>query len=410
MARHVSRRNVLRSIGVAGALGLAGRVGAQNAGRTLKQGVLQPLTGDLGSLGVPIKNGAILPARQLEGQSNFTIDTKVGDTQTDPNAGQTAAQSLVNAGYPAITGAAGSEVTIQVAKNVLVPNGVLACSPASTSPAITDLQDNNLVWRTPPTDALQGQVLAKVGVDRLDAKTASTMYVNNSYGQLLSKSFASAFENVGGSITSEVSFQKGKSSYSSQLQQALKDDPDMMVVIAYPQSGVQLFRDYYSDFGGDLPILVTDGLRSETLPSDISNPMSNVRGTAPLASGPGIDFFTSQFEDQFGSEPGVFTAQAYDATAVCLLANAAAGKDDGAAIAEQMVAVANPGDGKETFTPDRLADALEAAASGNPIQYQGASSRVDFDENGDLKAATYELFGFQKGGGIRRIDTIKFSA
>ncbi|MFB6129381.1 MAG: ABC transporter substrate-binding protein, partial [Salinigranum sp.] len=85
-------------------------------GRTIKHGILMPLTGGLGKLGVPIKNGAILPAKQLEGQTDFTIDTKVADTQTDPNAGQTAAQSLVNAGYPAITGAAGSEVTIQVAK------------------------------------------------------------------------------------------------------------------------------------------------------------------------------------------------------------------------------------------------------------------------------------------------------
>ena len=364
-----------------------------------------PLSGGLGNLGQPIRDGAILPFRLLDGETDFTIENQVEDTQTDPNAGQTAATALVDAGYPAVTGAASSEVTIQVAQNVLIPNDVVGCSPASTSPAITDLDDKNLIWRTPPTDALQGQVLAQVATERQDASTASTMYVNNSYGQLLSESFASAFS---GTVQNQVSFPKGASSYSSQLSQALSGDPDIMVVIGYPESGVQLFRDFYSEYSGETPILVTDGLRDTALPSDVGNPMSNVQGTAPLAAGPGTEYFTNQYQNEFDEEPGVFTSQAFDATAVCLLANAAAGDNAGPAIAEQMQAVANPGG--EEVTPSTLADGLSMAAEGTEIQYAGASSAVDFDDNGDLTAATYELFGFQEGGGIETIEEIQFSA
>ncbi|MFB6178291.1 MAG: ABC transporter substrate-binding protein [Halorientalis sp.] len=413
MTRQVRRRRVLQGIGGATALGLAGCLGGDKNGgggggtnRTIKQGVLQPLSGDLGDLGKPIKDAAILPFTTTE--TDFTLDKKVADTQTNPNAGQTAATSLVDAGYPAVTGAASSEVTIQVAKEVFIPNGVVGCSPASTSPAITDLKDNNLIWRTPPTDALQGKVLAQIAKEREDATTAATLYVNNSYGQLLSKSFSSAFKNTGGSIQTQVSFQKEQSSYSSPLSQALGGDPDVLVVIGYPASGKQLFRDFYSDTDGSTPILITDGLKSASLPSDVGNAMSNVKGTAPLAAGPGKDFFTSKFKSEYGSEPGVFTSQAFDATAVCLLANAAAGKNVGAKIAEKMQAVANPGG--ETITPKTLGDGLKKAANGTEIQYKGASSAVDFDSNGDLKAATYELFGFKKGGGIKSIDEIKFSA
>ena len=433
MTRGIKRRDVLKGIGATGVVGAAGLAGAQTSGRTLRQGVLQPLTGGLGSLGVPIKDAALLPAVQLQGETDFAIETRVADTQNDPNAGQTAARNLVNAGFPAITGAANSEVTIQVARNILIPNNVLGCSPASTSPAITDLRDNDLIWRTTPTDRLQGRVLAQVARERIQASTASTMYVNNSYGQLLSESFATAFRNADGAIQNQVSFQKGQSSYSAQLRQALQGEPDTMLVIGYPESGVQLFRDYYSDFAGDLPILVTDGLRERSLPSDVANDMSNVRGTAPLAAGPGSEFFAQLFREEYGTEPGVFTAQAYDATAVCLLANAAAGESSGPAIAEQMRTVSNPvggaqtteagtgtttsgggtetaasGDDGPTFTPERLPQALEAAANGQEIDYQGASSRITFDENGDLQAATYELFGFESGGGLRRIDTIEF--
>ena len=376
--------------------------------RTLKQGVLLPTTGGLADLGVPIKNAAVLPQVVLEGETDFKLDFSVQDTQTDANAGQSAAQSLRNGGYPAVTGAASSEVTIAVAKNVFIPSGMVGCSPASTSPAITDLEDNGLIWRTPPTDALQGEVLAQVAKERLGASTATTMYVNNSYGQLLSESFASAFKKTGGSIDSQVSFQKAKSSYTARLQQALSNDPGAVVVIGYPESGKQLFRDFYSDFDSDVPILVTDGMRSASLPSDVGNEMENVTGTAPLAAGPGTEFFTEQYKNEHGSEPGVFTSQAFDATAVCLLANAAAGKNEGAAISKQMQKVANPGG--EKVTPSNLADGLKMAAEGTEIQYQGASSAVDFDENGDLKAATYEYFGFKKGGGIETVDEIEFSA
>ena len=439
MSQRINRRNVIRGIGAAGIAGLAGCTGGGGGdgdedtttessmddggtdtttssdmdgggdmSRTLMQGVLLPTTGDLADLGAPIRDGAILPQTILEGETDFELDFQVEDTQTDPNAAQSAAQSLRSGGYPAVTGAASSEVSISVAENVFIPSGIVGCSPASTSPAISDLEDNGLIYRTPPTDALQGEVLAQVAQDRLDASSAATMYVNNSYGQLLSESFVTAFENIDGSITGQVSFQKARSSYTSRLEAALGDDPDAVVVIGYPESGKQLFRDFYSGFDASTPILVTDGMRSSSLPSDIGNPMDNVTGTAPQAAGPGRDFFDEQYQAEYGEEPGVFTSQAFDATAVCLLANAAAGENNGAAIAEQMQAVANPGG--EEVTPSTLAEGLEMAASGTEIQYRGASSAVDFDENGDLKAATYEYFGFQEGGGIETIDEIQFSA
>jgi len=445
MPSRVNRRDIIRGLGAAGIAGIAGCTGGDGDGddetttedtggdgttegngdteetteetgggmdRTLSQGVLLPTTGDLADLGEPIKNAAELPRFVLEGETDFELDFNVQDTQTDPNAAQSAAQELRNGGYPAVTGAASSAVSIAVYENVFIPSGIVGCSPASTSPDITDLNDNGLVYRTAPTDALQGRVLADVAVNRLEASTAATMYVNNSYGQLLSDSFVSAFQERDGQVPNQVSFQKGQSSYTSRISQALNDDPDVMIVIGYPESGIQLFSDFYSDFDSDIPILITDGLRSSSLPADVGNPLDNITGTAPLAAGPGRDYFEEQYRSEYGLDedesPGVFTAQAFDATAVCLLANARAGENNGAAIAEEMQAVANP-EGEEV-TPSNLAEGLQKAAEGTEINYNGASSAVAFDENGDLKAATYEYFGFQEGGGIETIEEIEFSA
>ncbi|MFC6835372.1 ABC transporter substrate-binding protein [Halomarina ordinaria] len=429
MRHGIKRRHFLKGAGVAGTALVAGCLGGDDGGNggngggngsggngsggggggggELSVGVLMPLTGDLGTLGQPIANGAELPVTQLESaDTSYTINSQTEDTATDPNQGVTAAESLVNAGFPAVTGAASSAVTIQVANQVFVPEGVAMCSPASTSPDITDLEDEGLVYRTPPADNIQGPVLAQVAADE-GASTASTIFVNNDYGQLLSETFSEAFESEqDGTVQQTVSLQPGQSSYSSQLQQALGDDPDLLLVIAYPESGIQLFRDFYSGFDTDLPVLVTDGLRDGTLPTEVGNEMANVQGTAPSADGPGRDFFTQRWEEEYDGSPGVFTAQAYDATAVLLLAQAAAGEADGAAIAEQMQTVANP-EGEE-FTPDQLGDALEAAGAGDEINYQGASSSLEFDDNGDLQTAVYELFAFNPDGGIETVETIEF--
>ncbi|WP_331233697.1 ABC transporter substrate-binding protein [Natronorarus salvus] len=376
--------------------------------RDLMVGVLQPTTGDLGDLGGPIRDAAVLPGIQLEDAGiGFGIDIQDEDTQTDPEAGISAAEALVDGGYPAITGAASSGVTIPVAENVAVPNEVVMCSPASTAPAITDLDDDGFVFRTAPSDALQGEVMAELASEDRGYESASTFFLNNDYGQQLSDSFVEAFEELGGEVTTTVAFEPEQPSYSSLLQEALDDEPDVMIVIGYPDSGEQIFRDYYADFDGEETIMVTDGLRDGNLPANVDNPMENVIGTAPLAAGPEEDFFADLYEEEYGSAPGVFNAQAYDATAVLLLANVAAGDNDGAAIRDAIPDVANPNG--EEVGPSNLDEAIEMVANGEEVNYQGASSSVDFDENGDMVAVTYEIFEFSEEG-VETLEEIDFEA
>jgi ABC-type branched-subunit amino acid transport system substrate-binding protein len=433
MSKKITRRRALKGTAAAGMIGLAGCTDSadesgetspteesgsmdggetdsteesgsmDSGGRTIQQGILMPETGDLASVGRPIRDGATLPLRQLQNaDTDFSFEFQVGDTQTDPQAGISAAENLVNAGFPAITGPASSGVNLQVTQQVLIPNEVVGCSPSSTSPSVTALQDDDYIFRTPPSDALQGQVIAQVGSDNLGAGTAATLFVNNDYGQALSDSFDSAFS---GEVQTSVAFEKEQPSYTSRLESALADGPDMLVIIGYPASGIQMFRDYYADFDTGTDIVVTDGLKDPALPGEVSNNMENVIGTAPTAAGPGRDFFTASYQDEYGTEPGVFTSQAYDATAVCVLANVAGGENSGTAVRDNMRSVANP-EGEE-FGPETLAEAVEAVAAGDEINYVGASSPVDFDENGDMQSVTYEIFGFTADG-VETQETVQF--
>lgn len=424
----INRRRFLKGAGVAGIVSLAGCSGDNGdeetttestdgetttteadgvEERTIKLGLLLPETGDLGQLGQPMVNAGQLAVKTVnDADIPLDVDARTEDTQTQQSAGISAANSLVNAGYPAVIGPASSGINIPVSKQVFIPNGIVGISPSSTALSVTTLDDNDYIYRTAPSDALQGKVLAQIAVDEMDHQTASTMYVNNDYGQQLSSAFVGAFEDNGGTVQTEVSFEKEQSSYTSRIQQAAGDDPDVIVVIGYPASGVQLFKDYYADFDADRSMLVTDGLKESTLPNQVGHDMTNVGGSSPLAAGPAKDAFNEAYQEEYDAEPGVFTSQTFDAAAVVMLANAAAGENSGTAVRDQMREVANPG-GTEV-SPENLPEGIEMAAAGEEIQYVGASSSVDFDDAGDMTAVTYEYFMFQEGGGVETVTEIPF--
>jgi len=399
MSRDITRRSVLAGIGTTGAVAVAGCSSGGGGGGSAdaRVGVLQPTTGDLGDLGAPIQDAGILPVTQLQNEGvAYTLESRREDTETNPSVGVDRAEALATAGYPSITGAASSAVTIRVANEVLIPQDIVGISPASTSPDITDINGNYLL-RTCPTDALQGVALANLAYEERGIESVSTLYLNNDYGQGLNDAFVSSFQEAGGEVFAQQSFQKQQPSYSSVLSDVLSDAPDALLMIGYPASGTQLFRNFYErDDAQDYTVLVTDGLQENDLPSNVDNPMENVVGTAAAATGPGRDTFDQLYQEEYGTEPGVYNAQAYDATAVHILAQLRAGEVTGSAVSEEVRAVANPGG--EVIGPGSLAEGLEMAANGTEIQYQGASSNVEFDENGDLSAAVFNVFEYSREG------------
>ena len=328
------------------------------------------------------------------GGGGLEVDAQVEDTATDPSTGTAAAETLVNDGYPFVCGSASSGVNVPVSEQQFIPNEVVGCSPSSTALSVTNLEDNDYIFRTAPSDRLQGRVMAQVAAERRDASSAATLYVNNDYGQQLSNRFSNVFEDTfDGTVQAQVAYNQGESSYTSVIQDALADGPDIINVIGYPEDGAQLFRDYYSQSSGDSEIIVPDGLRDAGLPGQVGNDMANVIGTAPAAGGPQQEAFTSKYEDEYGEAPGVFTAQSYDAVALGILANAAAGENSGTAVRDQLRNIANP-DGT-TVGPDNFVEGVEMAADGENINYQGASSATNFDQNGDPASAAYSIWEFQ---------------
>lgn len=409
----LSRRRVIELTGAAGIAGLAGCTGGNGgggSGRTIQIGTLLPASGKFSGIGKTMEDAARLAFQNAEeGTDQLSIEAQYSDSQSDPGRAITAANGLANAGVPAVVGAAITTNFLQTAQQVFIPASITMCSPSATAVSITNLNDKDLAFRTTPSDALQGRVMAKYANNEIGAQTAATLAINDAYGQGLANQFSQSWNNVDGTVQARVSYSAGQASYTSRISQAVENDPDMLVLVAKGgASSIQLLKDYYSEFDPDLPIMTVDGMNTARIPNEVGRPLENIVGTAPLANGPARDTFNQMYKDQFDQTPGPFNGQTFDAAAVELLANARAGENSGSAIKKEMRPVANKGSDKMTVTPDNLAEGIKAAADGDAVNYQGAASPVQFDENGDLVAGTFGIWEYapDKESGFTIIDRV----
>ena len=189
----LTRRQFVRALGLSAVVSI-GVPRLARAAEPVKIGTLLDLTGALRLTASPFKTAPSWRREQLNaagGPLGRKLELVHRDSQTDPTAGIDAAKKLVELDkVVAIVGALSSGVTIPVAERDH-PSGIVQISPASTSPQITDLQDNDLLFRTCPSDALQGKVSGRLA-KTLGFQTVSTIYVNNPYGVVSPRPLARA--------------------------------------------------------------------------------------------------------------------------------------------------------------------------------------------------------------------------
>ncbi|MGB3099895.1 MAG: ABC transporter substrate-binding protein, partial [Solirubrobacterales bacterium] len=162
----------------------------------LTVGALIPQTGDLSIFAPAGEKAAKLAVEQANAAlksagSSAEVTLTVGDTETKPQATVQAANKLASDGASCFAGAWASADTIPAGQSVAAKQQIPLISPASTSPEITDLPDDGYVFRTAPSDALQGQVLADaVGETFGTDATISVAARNDAYGEGIATQFS----------------------------------------------------------------------------------------------------------------------------------------------------------------------------------------------------------------------------
>ncbi len=349
---------------------------ADNHASDVKFGVLLGFTGPIESLTPMMGDSAELALAEINDSGNFlegvTLSAVRGDTTcVDAAAATAAAEQLLSDGAVAIVGAACSGASTAVLANVAMPNGVPMISPSSTSPALSTAEDNGLFFRTAPSDARQGEVLAQVLSDKGVSSVAVT-YTNNDYGKGFSDAFAASFESMGGSITTTVPHEDGKGDYSAEVGALASAGGEALVVLGYADQGGKGVIQSSLDSGAFDTFVMGDGMYADSLLADLGGDMDGSYGTVPWSEGEGADAFKAITEAAGINGESSFTRESYDAAALLALAAMKGGAATSEAIAANVMDVANaPG---EPILPGELGKALEILADGGDVDYVGATN------------------------------------
>jgi branched-chain amino acid transport system substrate-binding protein len=357
---------------------------AYAGGHEEKVGVILGFTGPIESLTPTMADSAELAFAEAS-NSALLLDGKVivavraDSTCVDSSAATAAAERLVNSdNVVAIMGADCSGVTGAIAKNVGAPNGVAMISPSATSPGLSSIDDNGVFFRTAPSDARQGVVLADIVMGR-GIDTVAVTYTNNDYGKGLADAFATAYRAAGGTITIEAAHEDGKADYSAEVGALSASGASELVVLGYLDQGGRGIIQSSLDTGAFDRFILADGMIGDSL-LDVDGGIEGTFGTLPGSESAGAAMFNdvAAAAGLDGSAP--YAAQSYDAGALIALAMQSAGSSDRAGIVAHINKVANaPG---EIILPGELAKGLQILADGGQINYEGATN-VEFDANGD---------------------------
>ena len=350
----------------------------------VKIGVLNALTGPIPDLAAVILEAEQAAAAHINANGGMwggdTLVLASGDSGCDAKAGVDAANKIVNVEQASIiVGPICSGATMGATQAVTIPAGVVNISPSATSPAITGLDDNDLVFRVCPSDAYQGVTIAKLARSMGYSKLAAT-YANDDYNAGLHDVFVKAFKELGGTITGDQMHEANKASYRAELATLSSGGPEALALFAYYNgSGITMMRQslengFFSKFiGGDGMIAqeVIDEIGADNLGDAVFT-----KGTADSNSS---HFKT--FAGLFDRPSDPYTAQAWDAVMIAALALESAGSATRDLIAHVRSVANAPG---VEVGPGDWAKAKALLAAGKDINYQGIAGAHEFDVNGDV--------------------------
>ena len=352
--------------------------------KEVKVGIILGFTGPIESLTPGMAAGAELAFQEasdsgalLNGSTISSI--RADSTCIDSAAAASAAEFLISQGVTAIMGADCSGVTGAVLSNVAVPNGVPMISPSATSPALTTAEDNGLFFRTAPSDARGGAILADITKDR-KVKSVAITYTNNDYGKGLSDVYEAAVKAHGIKVTTVLAHEEGKGDYSAEVATLASAGGDAVAVLGYlDQAGAQIIQGSL-DAGSFDRFILSDGMIGDSLTDKFGKALNKSFGSLPGSTGKGAGVFADVAKAAGIDSSGPYTGESYDAAALITLAMQAGGKADRATVQANVMAVANA-PGKKIY-PGELGKALDLLAKGKAVNYEGATG-VEFTDVGE---------------------------
>ncbi|MFC7398046.1 ABC transporter substrate-binding protein [Chelatococcus sp. GCM10030263] len=359
-------------------LGLPSVLRAQS--EPLRLGILTPLTGAGGFDGPRMLKAMQAVADEINaagGLLDRRIELVVEDDQTNPEAAVRAARKLIDVDrVPVIMGTWASAVTTAVAPVCWESKTFL--TTVSGADTITKLPHQGYLIRTQPNNALQAAKHAEF-ILGLGAKRVFIMSIQSPFAVPTQTKLAEVVQKGGSVMSGNLIYEKDKTTYRSEVDQALRTKPDIIYINGYAPDVTVILRDLYRA-GFDGPRFaqsysVTNKVL-EALPKEVTEGVYTVAPSSDIGS-PAYDLAAKRLKS---NEPDSYETQATDWISLVSLAIAHGKQATGTSIRDSMRKISQ-GDGQKVYS---AVDGLRALAAGGPINYEGASGPCDFTDIGDI--------------------------
>jgi ABC-type branched-subunit amino acid transport system substrate-binding protein len=359
----------------------------------LTLGGLLPETGNLAFLGPPEIAAAELAVQDIN-EAGGVLDEDVvwlpgdsGDTTTDI-ANQTVSRHL-NADADVIIGAASSGVSFTVI-DAITGACKIQFSPANTSPDFTDYDDDDLYFRTAPSDVLQGRVLADLAASEGNS-TLGILALQDPYGEGLLEFTKLPFEEGGGEIVVDQVYDPQAQNFAAEVDEVVSADPDGFVLIGFDESSRILTTLFEAGYTPDEKnIYLVDGNIGNALGEDFTEDgaLVGIKGTLPAAE------ITEDFREALlEMDPELvdfsYGPETYDSIMITALAAIAAESDNPAEIAREINGITR--DGTECTSFEECRDLIE---DGEDIDYNGPSGPQTFSRAGEPTEASFAILHY----------------
>ncbi|SNT40711.1 ABC transporter substrate-binding protein [Tropicimonas sediminicola] len=360
-------------------------------------GSMTPLTGGGGPYGPEKSDAHRAVVAQVNAQGGVMgreVQLISEDSETNPEAAVRAARKLIDADkVSAILGTWASSVSLGIMPLCQEANVLQVFS--GSSDYLPDGDTKGLIFNLQPLNKAWAVALADLAVQRGFTEVAFAG-PKNDFAASMGESFAASLEKLGGSIVGEpFYYNPGQASYRAEAEHLIRMNPPAIFVAGYVTDFVPVYRELIrGGFTGQIITLsFAVGPAFKEAVGDAANGILHGSPVPPIGKDSYETYLRLVGIEPSGQVQNSFGCMAYDEMNLCLLGMEAAKSTDSFAVADAIRKIANgPGERVTTF-----AEGKAMIEAGTAMNYDGASSSVDFQENGMLKSRDFALYEV-KGG------------
>ena len=307
----------------------------------LKIALLAPMSGPVSAFGTATQNGVDLAVAEWNargGVLNRTISIDVYDSQCNPSAAATAANSVVAAGTHYIIGEICSGASVPISE-IAEANHIVQISPMSSNPSVTVSADGSVkqyIFRTCFIDPFQAKMMARFALRQGGTKAYILHDPANPYSTDLAYAFRQGF--TGGSVVGYDTYSGGASDFTTLLNK-----------IKTSQASVVYLPDFFNVANSMLAQAKTLGVTATFLGgdgwADSRLDMTAAEGSyytdsfSPADTNPVVQQWVGKYQTTYSQTPDSTPSLAYDATNLLLTAIQAAGTDDPTAVKDALARI-----------------------------------------------------------------------